>query len=214
MFEDFFQALIREIRKFSDENLSLGGPMQRLHRQLRVMYGRGEISREVFFQMRGRLERDQNIEGELKVLHRKAASQMEAEGRAPVIPQDAELARGLDQMHLGRAMLEEARFDMQRILKTAQTEREWMKTQAEEMLGRAQSALPDEAEARAYIETRLDLLQHAQTLERRIQAFQQDLHKLDTLEARIKLYEAELLIAASREQLAYVDLSLEHNLRL
>lgn len=210
--DEFFQTLLQEIRQFFDDNLSMGGPTDRLRKQLRIMYGRGELRREVFFQLRSRLDQGQFIEGELQSLHRQAVLRMEAEGRLPGRPLDLEINRNLERVYISRAMLEEARVEMLRGLKIVEQERRWMAEQAGDMRARAQAALPDESTARALLDIRQRLLDHQEVLGRRVGGVQEDLRRIDLLEAQLRLYESELMILESRERLAHVELAMNKHL--
>ena len=205
---DFVQAAAEELRRFYEETLSMS-PTQRLWKRMRIMYGRGEIRREMYFQLRSKLERGQYIEGELDHIHRQAVARLAAQGRPIVLPRDPKLARNLEHVYMSRALLDEVRFDMMRALKAVEGGRNWMEEQAQDIHGQAQNALPDEGTARNYLEIRQDLIDHEQLLNRRMHSLQQDLRRVEVLEAQLRLYEAELLMIELREYLARVEYGIQ-----
>lgn len=206
--QEFFEAAVDELRRFIEETLSVQGPTHRLRRQLRMMYGRGEVPRETFYQLLGKLEKGYYIEGELKSLHRQAVRRMEIEGRAGFHSHDRDVSRSLDRLAIHRAIIEETRMRLNLALSQVQTQRQWAGQQADDFMQRAKAAMPDETSARALLEVRLQLLDHSQLLEQRAAALQNDLLRVDALEMRLGMYEAELMIADSRERLAREELSL------
>lgn len=173
-----------------------------------MMYGRGEVPRETFYQLLGKLEKGYYIEGELKSLHRQAVRRMEIEGRAGFHSHDRDVSRSLDRLAIHRAIIEETRMRLNLALSQVQTQRQWAGQQADDFMQRAKAAMPDETSARALLEVRLQLLDHSQLLEQRAAALQNDLLRVDALEMRLGMYEAELMIADSRERLAREELSL------
>ncbi|NLG96255.1 MAG: hypothetical protein GX491_02735 [Chloroflexi bacterium] len=206
--QEFFEAAVDELRRFIEETLSVQGPTHRLRRQLRMMYGRGEVPRETFYQLLGKLEKGYYIEGELQSLHRQAVRRMEIEGRAGFHSHNREIARSLDRLAIHQAIIDETRMRLNLALSQVQTQRQWARQQADDFMQRAKAAMPDETSARALLEVRLQLLDHSHLLEQRAAALQNDLLRLEALEMRLGMYEAELMIADSRERLAREELSL------
>lgn len=206
--QEFFETAVDELRRFIEETISVQGPTHRLKRQLRIMYGRREISRETFFQLLGQLEKGFYIEGELQSLHRQAVRRMEIEGRAGFLPHSPEIARGLDRLAFHRGIIEETRLSLNLALRQVKVQRQWTGQQVEDFMQRAKAAMPDETAARALLEIRLQLLDHSQLLDQRAAALQNDILRIEALEMRLGMYEAELLIAESRERIAREELSL------
>lgn len=211
--QEFFQAIFDELRHVYEEYLSFDGPTDRLRKKLRIMYGRGEIGREKFYQLSNMLDRGYYVEGELMSLHHQAQNRMGVEGRMSDRAYNFEIARGLDTVYLNRAMLEEVRSEMQTVLKAVGAQRQWTEQQAQDFWTRAQAALPDETAARSYLEIRQQLLDHLQLLNQRLKTMQQDLDKINALDAQVRLYETELMIVDSRERLATVEVSVHRRLR-
>lgn len=211
VFKEFFQALSAELNGIL-EQFQMDGPVDRMGRQLRILYGRGEMDRAAFFRLRGLLEKGYNIEGEMKSLRRRAAYRVESEGQDALSLAGPEIARGLDFIHYNRARLEEVRAGLGGLLRVLESEQDWTAQQAAEFYKQAQSALPDEAEARAYLEIRQDMLERLQGFERRIKALREDQRRIVRLEGQLRSYESELRAAQARETLALEEVSIKRKL--
>ena len=211
VFKEFFQALFAEIDGLLAE-FQMDGPMDRMGRQLRIMYGRGEIDQAVFFRLRGMLEKGYTIEGELKSLHRQALYRQESEEQHLLSPPNTEIARGLDFVHYNRARLEEVRSGLRMLLRTLESEQAWTAQQAAEFYEQAQAALPDENEARAYLEIRQDLLDRQQNIDRRVKALREDQRRIIRLDGQLRFYESELRVAQARELLASEEVTIKRKL--
>ena len=205
---EWLMAVFQELRRIYMDNLASGGPARRMERQLRTMYGRGEIDRSTFFRLRSNLEKGYYIEGDLQMYHRKAEARQGMEGKYLVGHTDPEIARSLNNLYLSRAVLEEVRLEMGRALQMMETTQEWIQKQAGANQENAQNALPNEADARAFLEIRLDLLERIQYLKSRANAAQQNMRQIDMLEAELDMYEAELMLLESQEHYAAVKLAL------
>jgi hypothetical protein len=205
IFSEFFEALIREFEAFVDTVLRAEGPADRLRRELRVLFGRGDLDPAAYFRLLGRLEQGHYIEGELRVLQRQARN------RRPELPAGASRApldRSLEKVYLNRARLFEARSAMQHALHVLESERAWLERQAQDFYLRAQQALPDETAARGELEIRQACLEQAAGISARLARAQQELRALAALEARLRFAETDLLLLRSREQAAAVELSI------
>lgn len=205
---EWLRDVLQELRTLYEDNLSSGGPARRMERQLRIMYGRGEINKKIFFELLNSLEKGYFIEGELKMYHRQAVVRLQMEGKFVDHHFNAEIGRGLENIYMNRARLEEVRLEMSQALKTIEVNRVWIQQQAAAIRENALTALPDESSARALLEVRQDLLERAKMMERRGQAVQQNLRQLDTLEAELGMAEAELMLVESQEHYAKVKLAL------
>lgn len=203
--QEFFQTIAQEIETLYQEHFSLDGPTARLRKKLRIMYGRGEIDRETFFRLKSRLDLGYYIEGELQSLHRQAVQRRKGEGLV-------ELGRSLEQVYMNLARLEEARAAIRAALGTIASEQAWADRQIEEFWEQAQAALPDEGEARAYLEVRQQLMGHREGLEQRAKAVRQDLRRIDQLEAGLRMSESRLVVAQSRGQLVQEEISIRKRL--
>ncbi len=205
---EWLAAVFQELRRIYVDNLASGGPARRMERQLRIMFGRGEIDRPTFFRLRNNLEKGYYIEGDLQMYHRKAEARQGMEGKYLVGHTDREIARSLDDLYLNRAVLEEVRLEMKQALKVMETTQEWIQKQAGAIQENAQSALPNEADARAFLEIRQDLLERIQYLKSRSNSAKQNMRQIDMMEAELGMYEAELMLLESQEHYAAVKLAL------
>lgn len=207
---EWIAEVFRELARVYQDNWGFGGPAGRMQRQLRVMFGRGEIDQMTFLRLRDSLDKGYYIEGELHTLHRQGALRLQMEGRYIDHHFDAQVARALENLYINRAMLAEARHAMTQALATIQAQRAWMDRQAEGIRQNAQQALPDEAAARGFLEIRYDLLEQQRLLESRAALVQHNLRQMDTLEGELGVYESDLLLADSRESYASVNLAINH----
>ncbi len=205
---EWLLEVFQELRRIYLDNLASGGPARRMERQLRIMYGRGEIDRITFFRLRNNLEKGYYIEGDLQMYHRKAEARLAREGKYLLGHTDTEIARGLDNLYLNRAVLEEIRLEMKQALQVMESTQSWIQKQAGAIQENAQSALPNETDARAFLEVRQDLLERIQYLKNRSNAVQQNMHQIDMLETELGMYEAELMLLESQEHYAAVKLAL------
>ena len=205
---EFFQAVAGELRHLVEDHLSSDGPTGRLRNILRVMYGRGEISLDKFYRLLNMLDRGYYIEGEILSLHRQAVNRGGYNNR----PISRDVARSLEHVYLNRARLDEARREMRRAYHLVETQRQWMLQQVEDFHQRAQAALPDEDAARRYLEIRQELMEQLQVLTGRFKNLQQEIHRIDVLDAQLRLSESELIMVDSRERLAGVEGALNKRL--
>jgi hypothetical protein len=205
---EWLREVFEELSRIYQDNFATGGPGRKMGKELRIMYGRGEIDRATFFKLRDSLEKGYYIEGDLKMYHRKATIRLEMEGKYLEHHFDTEIARSLDNLYLNRAVLEEVRLEMKQAMKALETTQGWIQKQAGAMQEDAQAALPNEAAARSYLEIRQDLLDRIQYLKSRTNTAQENARQIDMLEAELGMYEAELMLLESREHFAAVKLVL------
>jgi tRNA C32,U32 (ribose-2'-O)-methylase TrmJ len=212
-FDGLIQAILEEFAQFYEEYLSFRDPIEAMYRSLRLLYGRGEIDTGQFIRLRNKIRRGQLIQGELQMLHCQAELCQEAKGKF-LADRHPRLARGLDRVYLDLALLKEIRIDQKEILEKLDSEGSWVASQAEAVRQEAQAALPNEIEARALLDTWQDLLQLSHVFERRKQVLQQNLRRLDALEARLRTYEAELTVLDSQEYLQGLQMRIHQDLTL
>jgi hypothetical protein len=203
---EFFQALIGEIETFVEGTLRLAGPGDRLRRELRILFGRGELDQAAYFRLMARLEHGYYIEGELRVLQRQAR----ARRPDPFVGHiRTSLDHSLETVYHNRARLIEAQVSMQYALRVLEGERAWLEEQAADFYQRAQRALPDESAARDDLELRQQCLEQAAGVAVRLERVKQELRRMARLEARLRFYESDLLVLRSREQLAMVEYAVQ-----
>ncbi len=196
---EWILEVFKELHRFYVENLSSGGPVGRMQRQLRLLYGRGEIDKITFHKLRNYLSKGYSIEAEIKMSHRQSIARLEAKGMFADQHSNSEIARSLDQLYINRAILEEVRLEMRYALQVIETTSQWLQKQVEITYKNAQSALPHEEAARGFLEIRHDLMERVQYLNNRTQAIHKNLQQIDMLEAELGVYEAELILVEAQE---------------
>jgi prefoldin subunit 5 len=199
--DSVIHAMCQEWRKFYDDNILEPDPEVRLEEKLRILYGRGEINKERFHQLRFRIHGGLISEKDLNLLHQQSIRLMEARGK--YIPQgNPELERALDRLYADRVRVEESTDQLKAGLEAMRKEVDWIKEQAEDARQNASAALPDETTARAFLQVWQSLLSLSQTLDNDLQAMEQDVVNLNALENEIKAAITKLKFFRSREQLA------------
>jgi len=192
MLKELIQTIYKELQDFYRDHLRQQDPDERMGKQLRLMYGRGEITKDKFFLLRDKLYQGQAIQQELETAHRIAVLRLEEGGERLIRPSNREIARSLERLYLDRALLEEVRFETEQSIGVLQEEANWSRQQAESTRQAAQTAISNEAEARSLLNIWQDLLELAEDLERRVQLVRHSLSHINALEARLRAYEAEL----------------------
>jgi len=192
MLKELIQTIYKELQDFYRDNLRQQNPGERMGKQLRLMYGRGEITKDKFFLLRDKLYQGQAIQPELETAHRIAVLRLEERGERLIRQSNKEIARSLEWLYLDHALLEEVRFETEQSISILQDEANWSRQQAESTRQAAQTAISDEAEARSLLNIWQDLLELAEDLERRVQLVRHSLSHINALEARLRAYEAEL----------------------
>jgi hypothetical protein len=211
LFSELFKAISEEFRRFSEEYLSFQDPLSRSEKQLRILYGRGAISKERYFELRNKLYRGQILRGDLINLQREAELVLEAKGEVFPRRQDPQIARRLDRLYLDRTLLEEAHAESDHLLKTLSSEVEWLREQAEAARQEAQKALPDEGEARAYLEIWHDLQERAAGLDQRMSLTRQHLQRINALQTELSASITELQLLDSQQNLAGVRVKVDQD---
>ena len=196
----FIQAIFAELRRLNQSYLHIQDPILKTKNELRIMYGRGEINREQFFRFRRRLNQGQQIQGELTVIHREARYRLEAQGKPAVFQHRGEIAHSRECLYLDLGLLEEARYDTHNLLVEMEAQIKWIRQQADEAHAEAVAALPDESQARAYLNVWHNLGELSEILQDRMQKIKQNLEGIQALIAEIKACEAELMVLEMQEQ--------------
>lgn len=192
MLKELIQTIYKELQDFYRDHLRQQDPDERMGKQLRLMYGRGEITKDKFFLLRDKLYQGQAIQQELETAHRIAVLRLEEGGERLIRPSNREIARSLERLYLDRALLEEVRFETEQSIGVLQDEANWSRQQAESTRQAAQTVISNEAEARSLLNIWQDHLELAEDLERRVQLVRHSLSHINALEARLRAYEAEL----------------------
>jgi prefoldin subunit 5 len=208
---ELFKAISEELHDFFEESLSLPDPFTRSENQLRIIYGRGAISKERYFELRNKLYRGQILRGDLINLQREADLVLQSKGELFPRRHDPRIARQLDRLYLDRALLEEARAETGHLLETLSSQADWLREQAEAARQGAQEALPDERAARANLEIWHDLGERSAQLDQRIRLVRQHLRRLNALQTELSAYVTELQLLDSQHNLAEVRLHVDQD---
>jgi hypothetical protein len=211
----FLREMINTILGGREDLLDTGyhrnDPKNALENLLRIMYGRGEISREVYRQLRLRLHWNQIGKGDLILLHEGYLRKLAAQGRILEV-ENREARRLLDRLYLDRVLMEEAVENVANRQKALAAELDWLHQQAESARNSAQSALPDESLARIYLEVWQDLQALASELMERQQALEQQHHRIEAQSAELKAAITKLKLIQSQERLAELNLRIRQDL--
>ena len=192
MIKELIQTIYQELQDFYQETIRQRDPFEQMGRKLRLLYGKGEITREKFFLLRDKLYQGQNIQQELEIAHRIGVLRLEERGERLIRQSNKEIVHNLEQLYLDRALLEEVRFEMEQSVIALQDEAKWAREQAEMTRQSAQAAIADELEARNLLNIWQDLLELADDLDRRERLVRNRVSHIHALEARLRGYEAEL----------------------
>jgi len=213
MIKELIQTIYQKLREFFQNNLHQQDPFERMAQQLRLLYGRGEITREKFFTLRDHLYQRQTIQQDLDIAHRLGVLKLEERGDRLIRHSNPEIGHSLERLYLDCALLEEVRFEMQRSTKTLQNEAIWTRKQADTIRQAAKAAITDEIEARNLLNIWQDLLELSDTLERRTQLIRHSLSHINALEARLRGYEAELKALDSSGRLEEIRKYIDRDFR-
>jgi hypothetical protein len=194
-----------EWHDFFNDKSTQTSPDARMEEKLKILYGRGEITKEHFHQLRYRLYRGVLSNLELSSIHQEAVRKQESDRNYIRWKGDPDLDRLLDKMFADQVTVAETRDLLKASLQQQKDNVAWIKEQAESVRQDAQAAMPDETRARAFLQVWQKLLSLAQTLDNDLQVMERDLLKLDSLENEIKAAIIRLQLYLSRERLA--DLS-------
>jgi hypothetical protein len=210
-FKALFHAIGEEMRRFSEEYLSFEDPLRRAENQLRILYGRGAISKERYFELRNKLYRGVILRGDLINLQREAELVLESRGELFPRRHDPQISRGLERLYVDRTLLEEAQAESEHLLKTLASQVEWLQEQAEAVRQEAGEALPDESEARAYLEIWHDLEERADKLDERRRATRERIQRLKALQSEVSASITELHLLDAQQNLAEVRIRVDQD---
>ncbi len=207
----FFREILGEWGRFIDDSLRFRDPKTELENQLRIMYGRGEISKEVYRQLHLRLTWNQIGKGDLTLLHQGYLRKLAAQGRILEV-ESPETRRLLDRLYLDRVLMEEAVENISARNQSLNTEIRWLNEQAEAARANAKQALPDESLARTYLEVWQDLRTLAKELIERQLALEGQRRQMEAQAAQLKAAMTRLKLLQSQERLLELNLRVRQDL--
>ncbi len=187
-------------------------PQIQLQNQLRAMYGRGELTRERFIELRVRLHRNQIGLGDIQLVQREVEVRRRADQGFDEGSVDRQIERSLNRLYIDLGLVEEARVGILQSQQAIAKESRWLGEQAAAARESAQAALPDEQQAREHLEMWHRLVGASRQIELRSQAISEELQRLDELQAEIKASVIRLQMLLSEEKLARLRLHLRQDL--
>jgi hypothetical protein len=175
------------------------------------MYGRGEISKEVYRQLHLRLTWNQIGKGDLMLLHQGYLRKLAAQGRILEVESPG-TRRLLDRLFLDRVLMEEAAENISARRQSLEAEIVWLNEQAEAARTSAREALPDESLARNYLEIWQDLRTLAKDLTERQLALEGQRRQMEAQAAQLKAAMTRLKLLQSQERLLELNLRVRQDL--
>lgn len=206
------REIIEEVRRQSETAFRLQDPVDRLEKDLMILYGKGAISREQYVKLKGKLRKGQLGRGDLGLLVKNLENHAGPENRYSLSYKKSAVHPALNRLYLNRARLDDARIETERLLESLALHQEQAGDRAERAREKAQSALPDEEEARLLLEMRQRILDRSEALRERIHSLHTGLHRIDALAGELDHYEKELEILIVEEQLAIMEISMSEGL--
>lgn len=210
--KELINDLLAEINRQYHDNISLRDPFHRLDDELKMMFGRGEISQEKYAQIKSKLYQGQIGRGDLQLLHRDALQKPSGASYSAQFPLDPEIQKSLNRLYLDRARLEDGRMEAEKLLDSLDAGLKQVRDRAEHAREKARSTLPDEHAARVYLEAHQIYLERAHILEERLYSLRDSLRRIEVLRNQLEAYEAELMILGSEQQLVGLETSIRESL--
>jgi predicted nucleic acid-binding Zn-ribbon protein len=182
-----------------------------IEQEVKVMYARGDINASTYYRL---LEMAQNKQLSWDALARVRQGAQVEEPAPKTAPhrRNVEIVNSLNQLDARRTQLDQARQETESVLHSLEKDVARLQEQAKTAGEKAQGALPDEAAARAYLETKQEALERVQTLQERIAGLRQSLERSQTLRDELATREAELKALESGEHLAELEADIRGDL--
>lgn len=183
-----------------------------VEQEVKLMYARGEITSGAYHRLLEMAQSDQLDWDDLARVRGEGEPSGPPAAKAPPRKRDPEIVSGLNRLYQHRSRLEAARAESEQVLEKLEVDAARLRQQAKSAAEKAQLALSDEATARAYLETKQEALERADTLDQRIISLRQDLRRIGTLRDELATREAELKALESGEQLAELEANIRADL--
>jgi prefoldin subunit 5 len=182
-----------------------------IEQEVKVMYARGDINANTYYRL---LEMAQNGQLSWDDLARvRQGTQVEERAPKPAPRQrNVEIVNSLNQLYTHRTRLDQARQETASVLQSLEKDLARLQEQAKAAGEKAERALPDEATARAYLETKQEALERAQNLQERVEGLHQNLQRIEALRDELATREAELKALESGQQLAELEADIREDL--
>jgi hypothetical protein len=201
------QGLLGEMRAaftgFIDDNFSyLRDPSYGLDEEIKVMLGRGEITREQYDQLNRKLKFSTLARGDLELLRRQARKRAYQQVGVSTGFYEPEVTGELDRLFIRNVSLEDARREAQQAKQRVEADINRIQEYAKSAQDMASKALPDENEARALLEIRQNMLERLRGLEAHKRTLEQSIRRLEVLQGELYAREAELKVLGAQASLA------------
>lgn len=184
-----------------------------VEQEVKLMYARGEISSETYYRLMEMARSNQLSWDDLKRVNSDGhLAKRPQPAAAPDRERSPDIVTSLNKLYRHRSRLENAQAETEAVLDRLENDAAKLNEQAETAAEKAELALPNEAAARAYLETRQQAQERAGELEQRIKALRGDLRRIKTLRDELATREAELKALESGEQLAELEASIRQDL--
>jgi prefoldin subunit 5 len=190
------------------------GPRDRrgdIEQEVKVMYARGDINANTYYRLLDMAQNGQLSWDDLARVRQGARVEEPVTEPAPR-QRNVEIVNSLNQLYTHRTRLDQARQESESVLQSLEKDLTRVQEQAQTASEKAESALPDEATARAYLKTRQEALERAQTLQERVDGLRQNLQRIETLRDELATREAELKALESGQQLAELEADIREDL--
>ncbi len=182
-----------------------------IEQEVKVMYARGDINADTYYRLLEMAQNGQLSWDDLAKVRR--GTRVEGPVTKPTPRQrDVEIVNSLNQLYTHRTRLDQAHQETESVLQSLEKDLARLQAQARTAGEKAESALPDEATARAYLETKQEALERAQTLQERVDGLRQNLRRIETLREELATREAELKALESGQQLAELEADIREDL--
>ncbi len=213
-----YRMIGRLIDEALDEHADLLDRRQRprerqadIEQEVKVMYARGDINANTYYRLLEMAQNGQLSWDDLARVRRGARVEEPVTKPAPR-QRNVEIVNSLNQLYTHRTRLDQARQETESVLQSLETDLARLQEQAKAAEEKAQGTLPDEATARAYLETKQEALERAQTLQDRVDGLRQNLQRIETLRDDLATREAELKALESGQQLAELEADIREDL--
>lgn len=214
MLERLIEQTLNESQRQRDEYRHPEDAQAGIRREVKMMYARGDISRDTYRRLLEMAEQRQLDWEDLERVRREAgdAAQPAVVPRAPAPQRDPAVVSSLNRLYRHRSRLEEARADTQQVLERLEGDAGRLRAQVEEAGERARLALPDEQRARAYLELKQEAQGRLNLLAERIATLQESLDRIGALREELATREAELKALESAGRLSELEADIRQDL--
>ncbi len=189
-----------------------GDRLAALEQEVKIMYARGDINAGEFHRLMEMAESGQLSWSDLQRVRDDGAPRVRREQEVLQQKRDPAIVRSLNRIYTHRVRLEDTWSETEQVLRTLEGDVTRLREQAGVAEEQARQALPEEENARAYLDAKYEALERVNSLEERIAALRQGLDRIETLLGELATREAELKALESSEQLAELEASIREDL--